>query len=77
MKVARQLAISAGVVVGMLGLAAWGHSRTSAPELAVHWKNAGQPSAYADRYVALLMIPGTAAVVSLLLGALPGLMPST
>jgi uncharacterized membrane protein len=76
MKIARQLAVSAGAVIAMLGLAAWGLTRTSAPDLAVHWDLAGRPTVFSDRYVALLFMPGIAAVVSLLLGALPGLMPA-
>ena len=75
MKVARQLAISALAVAVMLALGFWGLSRTSASVLAIRWNAAGQPVAWADRYVAFFMVPAIAAVTSLFLGAVPGLMP--
>jgi hypothetical protein len=75
MKVARQLTVSALAVAAMLGLAFWGLTRTSAHTLAIRWNLAGQPIAWADRYVAFFMVPAIAAVTSLFLGAIPGLMP--
>jgi hypothetical protein len=75
MKVARQLAVSALAVAVMLALGFWGLSRTSAHTLAIRWNPAGQPIAWADRYVAFFMVPAIGAVMSLFLGAIPGLMP--
>jgi uncharacterized membrane protein len=60
----------------MLGLAAWGLSRTRSEEIAVHWDASGAPNVWADRHVAFLILPMIGALVALLLGAAPGLMPA-
>lgn len=76
MKVARQLAVSSGAVIVMIGLAVWGLTRTSAPQLAIRWGFDGRPITLAERHVALLCLPAIAAVISLFLAAAPGLMPA-
>jgi uncharacterized membrane protein len=73
-KVRKQLLLSGGMIGAMLAIAAWAYGRVPA-SLAVRWDIAGAPVGFADRGVALLILPLTAVVLTAVFALSPTLMP--
>jgi uncharacterized membrane protein len=75
MRVTKQLFVSAGAVVAMLAVGAWGYGRMPTREIVVHWGLDGRPNGFADPSYGLLILPGLAVLLSAVYAAAPSLMP--
>jgi uncharacterized membrane protein len=77
MKYLKPLTGSAVLIGLMLAASVWAWPRLGDQLVAVHFGIDGRPDGFAPKTVALLVMPGVAVMLSLLLGALPAAMPPT
>jgi uncharacterized membrane protein len=74
----RRPAVLASVVaiIAMLVVSAWAWPQIpDGARVPIHWGIDGQPNGWAPKWVALLITPGIAAVLALVLGVIPGIEP--
>jgi uncharacterized membrane protein len=67
---------SLGLIALMLAASTWAYPRLGDQPIAIHFDAMGHPNGYASRSQALLIMPEVAAPVSVLLAALPPIMPN-
>lgn len=76
MKIRLPLLVSLLIIAAMLALSAWAWVTLPAGAMMpVHWNLEGQIDRYDPKEIALLVMPGTAVFITLLLGFLPRLEP--
>jgi len=73
----RPAAITSGaIVLFMLAVSAWAWPQIpDGARVPIHWGIDGQPNGWAPKWVALLITPGIAAVVAIVLGVIPAIEP--
>jgi uncharacterized membrane protein len=75
MNVRKQILVSAGMIGAMLA-AAGGAYRLAPAHLAVRWNIYGEPSGFADRGVALLLLPAIALALTAVFALVPAVAPA-
>jgi uncharacterized membrane protein len=75
MKIAKPLIASAVLIAVMAAVSVWALLKLPDTPIPAHWALDGRPDVYQRPALVLFLFPGAAAVISLLLAVLPGLMP--
>ncbi len=75
MNIRRQILVSSGIIGAMVTVAGLAYESVPA-QIVVRWSLQGEPKGYADRAVALLLLPAIAAALTALFAFTPALMPA-
>ena len=76
MRLANTISVAAVTVTAMVGASAFALTRLPGTPIPAHWAIDGRPDGYASPALVLFILPAVTVLVSLLMAALPSIMPA-